>query len=80
MAQADNPQRVTATVEVVRDEPASEPDDPWLTGAMEAAPNLSDLDACGAMWRKSVEKVKAGELTVPRPRGCKTSCGPVSST
>ena len=56
-----------AVVGQIMDEPAQsepEPDDPWLTGAIEAAPDLSDLDACGAMWRKSVEKVKAGELTV----------------
>ncbi len=74
MGQADTPQRVTATAEIVRDEPApagdqwyvrdgSEVEDPWLKGALEKAPELSSLDACGAMWHKAVEKVAAGELT-----------------
>lgn len=66
MAQADNPQRVTATVEVVRDEPsqqASAPaEDPWLTAAMEAAPKHPTLDDCAVVWRESSARVHAGEL------------------
>jgi len=72
MAQADNPQRVTATVEVIRDEPAGgddpfyvrpAPENPWLAAALEAAPKHATLDACGTVWRKSAEMVRDGELT-----------------
>ena len=46
-------------------EDAAEPGvvDPWLTGALAAAPKYATLDACGAVWHKSVEKVEAGEIT-----------------
>ena len=64
MAQADNPQRVTATVEVVRDEPAApSSDEAWLNAALEAAPKHATLDACGVVWRMSAEKAHAGTLT-----------------
>jgi phage recombination protein Bet len=63
MAQADNPQRVQATVEVVRDEPArSGSDEAWLAAATEAAPKHASLEACGAVWRKSAEMVREGKL------------------
>ena len=64
MAQADNPQRVTATVEVVRDEPAApSADEAWLNAALEMAPKHASLDACGVVWRMSAEKAHAGTLT-----------------
>jgi phage recombination protein Bet len=60
MAQADNPQRVTATAEVVRDEPADE--DPWLTAALQKASELT-FEACAVMWRKSAEMVHEGKIS-----------------
>lgn len=65
MAQADNPQRVTATAEVIRDAPASQPspEQAWLSLALEAAPNHASLEACGVAWERSVEYVNAGKLT-----------------
>ena len=62
MAQADNPQRVHATVEVVRDDPAPKAEDKWLTGALEHAASMASVDACRALWKSSAEKVHAGEL------------------
>ena len=62
MAQADNPQRVMATVEVVRDEPEQSTDQAWLTAALEKAPELTH-EACTAMWRRSAELVHEGKIT-----------------
>jgi phage recombination protein Bet len=70
MEQADNPPQVTATAEVIREEPAQlpQPDGPspeqeWLAAALEAAPKHATLDACGAAWGKAVEYVQGGKLT-----------------
>jgi phage recombination protein Bet len=65
MAQADNPQRVQATVEVVREQRAPDPADAaWLTGALELADELG-FGACTKLWRKSAEMVHKGELAKP---------------
>ena len=68
MAQADNPQRVHATVEVVREEPAPKAEEPapeqtWLAAAIKAAPGHSSMETCTAAWHRSAEHVRDGKLT-----------------
>jgi len=67
MAQADNPQRVTA--EVIRDEPAHEAravttDTEWLAATERIIPQVG-LDACRKLWRETFEKKRKGEITGP---------------
>ena len=69
MAQADNPQRVTATAEVVRDEPAHEgqavtTDTEWLAATERIIPQVG-LDACRKLWRETFEKKRDGKLSGP---------------
>jgi phage recombination protein Bet len=75
MAQADNPQRVTATAEVIRDEPAQQNGDSWyvrpapeqaaaeewVAAALRLIPDIR-LEACRKLWRETVEKARNGEL------------------
>lgn len=75
MEQADNPaQPIRGTAERISEEraalPADDtwhvnpvPENPWLAAALEQAPKHATLDACTAVWRKSSEKVHAGELS-----------------
>jgi phage recombination protein Bet len=75
MAQADNPQRVTATAEVIREEPAPSDEtwyvrpapeqaaaDEWVAAALRLIPDIG-LEACRKLWRETREKVRDGELT-----------------
>lgn len=79
MAQADNPQRVTATAEVIREgqdippdetwhaHPAPEADaatEEWVAASLRVIPDIG-LEACGNLWREAVAKGRAGE--VPKP-------------
>jgi phage recombination protein Bet len=70
MAQADNPQRVTATAEVVREdrqEPAASEvttDSEWLAATLRIIPQVG-LDACRKLWRETFDKKRAGEISGP---------------
>ena len=59
MAQADNPQRVTATAEIVRDEPAW----PGIKQALKDAANFTTEAAYGELWRGAAAAAKAGLCT-----------------
>lgn len=63
MAQADNPQRVTATVEVISDERADAAAEEWADAAAARVPGLASKDACAALWRESAEMVRDGKCT-----------------
>lgn len=64
MGQADNPQRVQATVEVVREErPAPEDVRPWAEGAIEQATALRSKNAGDKLWRETAAKAHSGEIS-----------------
>lgn len=76
MAQVDNPQRVTATAEVIREgrdippdetwqvhpAPETEAAEEWIAAALRIIPDIG-LDACRKLWREAREKVRDGEVT-----------------
>lgn len=68
MGQADNPQRVHATVEVVRDEPAGDAshstDQEWLTAALSRAATFAQDDDGLKLWEETRAKRDEGQITV----------------
>jgi phage recombination protein Bet len=68
MAQADNPQRVTVTAEVIRDERTPQNgDDPWystswLDAAKDQAIAFSDPEVGRRLWREVSAKARSGEV------------------
>ncbi len=76
MEQADNPPVVTATAEVIRDEPAQQTSDEtwyvhpapevstdqeWLTATLKIIPEIG-LEACRKLWPEVTAKFRAGEI------------------
>ncbi len=79
MEQADNPPMVTATAEVIRDEPAQQTSDEtwyvhpapevstdqeWLTATLKIIPEIG-LQACRKLWPEVIGKVRAGQVAKP---------------
>lgn len=69
MAQADNPQRVAATVEVIREEPAPvDTDEEWLTDAVARAASFTAPDEGRRLWRETAAKASARQVTAEDAR------------
>ena len=69
MAQADNPHRVTATAEVVSDEPAGGA--AWVNQATADAATARSVNAAWKIRNEAGEKAKAGEITWDEARSIK---------
>lgn len=63
LAQADNPQTVQATAEIIRDEPAPGPAGSWADDAAGQAAALKSEHAAGKLWHQTNAKANAGDIT-----------------